>query len=78
MELTDSDATTMVRLEVAGINLAAELNVGDTVHILGIPRTSPRPFDSIQIEQETVESAKTGQSIGVKNEGPGVRCGRRI
>ncbi|MCH7844896.1 MAG: translation elongation factor-like protein [Acidobacteria bacterium] len=54
------------RLEVAGIELSDELEVGDTIHILGHTSDFTQTVDSIQIEQETVESAKAGDSIGVK------------
>ena len=54
------------RLEVAGIELSGELKVGDTIHILGHTSDFTQTVDSIQIEQETVESAKVGESIGVK------------
>ncbi len=53
-------------LEVAGIELSAALEVGDTIHILGHTSDFSQTVDSIQIEQETVESAKAGDSIGVK------------
>ncbi len=54
------------KLEVAGIELSAALEVGDTIHILGNTSDFSQTVDSIQIEQETVESAKAGDSIGVK------------
>lgn len=54
------------RLEVAGIELSADLEVGDTIHILGHTSNFTQTVDSIQIEQETVESARAGDSIGVK------------
>ena len=54
------------KLGVAGIELSAALEVGDTIHILGHTSDFTQTVDSIQIEQETVESAKPGDSIGVK------------
>ncbi len=54
------------RLEVAGIELSAALEVGDAIHILGHTSDFSQTVDSIQIEQETVESAKEGDSIGIK------------
>ncbi len=53
-------------LGVAGIELSGELNVGDTIHILGHTSDFIQTVDSIQIEHETVESAKAGEPIGVK------------
>ena len=53
-------------LGVAGIDLSGELKVGDTIHILGHTSDFIQTVDSIQIEHETVESAKAGEPIGVK------------
>lgn len=54
------------RLEVAGIELSSELNVGDTVHILGHTSDFTQRVASIQIEHETVDSAKAGDPIAIK------------
>jgi len=54
------------KLEVVGIELSGELKVGDTIHILGHTSDFTHTVDSIQIEHETVESAKAGEPIGVK------------
>ena len=54
------------KLGVAGIVLTNELNVGDTIHILGHTSNFTQTVDSIQIEHETVESANAGEPIGVK------------
>ena len=54
------------RLGVVGIELSSELNVDDTIHILGHTSDFTQTVDSIQIEHETVESAKAGESIGVR------------
>ncbi|MDK1010798.1 MAG: translation elongation factor-like protein [Actinomycetota bacterium] len=54
------------KLGVAGIVLSHELNVGDTIHILGHTSDFTQTVDSIQIEHETVESANAGEPIGVK------------
>ena len=51
---------------VAGIELSAELKVGDTVHVLGHTSDFTQQVDSIQIENESVETAGAGDSIGVK------------
>jgi translation elongation factor EF-Tu-like GTPase len=53
-------------LGVAGIELSSELKAGDTIRILGHTSDFTQTVDSIQIEHETVESAKAGESIGVK------------
>ncbi len=54
------------KLEVAGIELSSELNVGDTIHILGHTSDFTQTVGSIQIEHEAVESAKAGDPVAVK------------
>jgi putative protease len=54
------------KLEVAGIELSGELKLGDTVHILGHTSDFTQTVNSIQIEHETVESAKAGDPIAIK------------
>ncbi len=54
------------RLGVAVIELSAELKIGDTIRILGRTSDFTQTVDSIQIEHETVETAKAGDPIGVK------------
>ena len=54
------------KLGVAGIELSSELKVGDTIHILGHTSDFTQTVDSIEIENQTVESAKAGDPIGVK------------
>ena len=54
------------QLGVAGIELSSQLKVGDTIHVLGHTSDFTQTVDSIQIEHETVESAKAGDPIGVK------------
>ena len=53
-------------LGVVGIELLSELKVGDTIRILGHTSDFTQTVDSIQIEHETVESAKAGDPVGVK------------
>ncbi len=52
--------------EVAGIELTAELKVGDTIHVLGHTSDFTQRIDSIQVEHESVDTATAGDSIGVK------------
>jgi putative protease len=54
------------KLEVAGIELSSELEVGDTVHILGHTSDFTQAVESIQIEHQTVDSAKAGDPIAIK------------
>jgi len=53
-------------LGVAGIELSSELKVGDTIRILGHTSDFTQTVGSIQIEHETVESAKAGDPVAVK------------
>lgn len=43
-----------------------ELRVGDTIHILAHTSDFTPTIDSIQIEHETVDSAKADASVGVR------------
>jgi translation elongation factor EF-1alpha len=54
------------RVGVAGIDLEATIRVGDTIHIKGHTTDLELPVESIQIEHEQVEEAKTGDAIGIK------------
>jgi putative protease len=54
------------KLEVAGIELSSKLEVGDTVHILGHTSDFTQTVTSIQIEHQTVDSAKAGDPIAIK------------
>jgi len=51
---------------VAGIELTAALKVGDKIHLKGHTTDLEMTVDSMQINNEQVEEAKTGDSIGVK------------
>ena len=54
------------------INVAAleitdgELSVGDTIHIKGHTSDFTTTVESMQVEHESVEKAKKGDSIGIK------------
>jgi putative protease len=54
------------RVGVAGIELTDELHVGDSVHIKGHTTDLTQTIDSMQIDNESVEEAGAGASIGVK------------
>ena len=57
------------KISVAGINITnGELKAGDVIHIKGHTSDFTQKVDSIQIENDTVEKAKVGDSIGIKVE----------
>jgi selenocysteine-specific translation elongation factor len=51
---------------VAGIELTATLKVGEKIHIKGHTTDLELTVDSMQINNESVEKAKAGDSIGIK------------
>ena len=54
-------------IQVAGIDVTeGELRVGDKIHIKGHTSDFTQNVDSIEIEHESVEVAKPGDSIGIK------------
>ncbi|MCH7612992.1 MAG: translation elongation factor-like protein [Candidatus Marinimicrobia bacterium] len=55
------------QISIAAIEMTAgKLSIGDTIHIKGYTTDLTVEVDSMQIEHEVVESAKKGDSIGVK------------
>ncbi len=57
------------KVGVAGIEITnGELRKGDTIRITGHTTDLTLVIESIQIEHEQVEKAKTGDSIGIKVE----------
>ena len=54
------------KISVGIIQLNAPLKAGDTIHIIGAHDDFNQTIDSIQIEHETVESAKKGDLVGIK------------
>ena len=52
---------------VAAIELTdGALHVGDTIHIQGATTDFSQELESMQIERESVEGARQGQSVGIK------------
>ena len=51
---------------VAGIELTAGLRVGDKIHIKGHTTDLEMTVESMEINNEPVEEAQPGDSIGVK------------
>jgi len=56
------DHINVAALEITG----GELSVGDTIHIKGHTSDFTTTVDSMQIEHDSVEKAKKGDSIGIK------------
>ena len=54
------------RLGVAVLELCDELQVGDTVHILGHTTNFSQPVQSLEIEHEKVEGVKAGAEVALK------------
>ncbi len=51
---------------VAGIELTAELKLGDNIHIAGHTTDLELTVDSMQINNVDVTEAKAGDSVGIK------------
>ena len=51
---------------VAGIELTAELKLGDKIHIAGHTTDLELTVDSMQINNVDVTEAKAGDSVGIK------------
>jgi GTPase len=54
------------KISVAVIELTAPLAVGDTIVLKGPTTDFEQVVESMQIEHQNVQSAKAGQSIGLK------------
>jgi putative protease len=55
------------KLGVAGVKVnSGELNVGDTIHILGHTSDFTQTVESIHVGNDTVDSARAGDEIGIK------------
>ncbi len=51
---------------VAGIDLTAQVSLGDRLHIKGHTTDLELTVDSMQIDNAAVSEAKAGSSVGVK------------
>ncbi len=54
------------KIGVAVVELVGELSVGDRISIEGASTSIQQTIDSMQIEHASVETAKAGDSIGLK------------
>lgn len=53
------------KISVAVIELSAELKVGDKIHVKGHTSDFEQSIDSMQLDKESIESAKSGE-IAIK------------
>jgi selenocysteine-specific translation elongation factor len=51
---------------VAGVDLSAQLHIGDRIHILGHTSDTEMNVDSIQIDHKDTAQAKAGDSVGIR------------
>ena len=54
------------KISVGIVQLNAPLKTGDTLHVKGAHDDFTQVIDSMQIEHETVASAKKGDLVGIK------------
>ncbi len=54
------------KIDVAVIELSDDIKVGDKIKIEGATTSFEQVIESMEIENEKVESATVGQSIGLK------------
>jgi len=58
------------KIEVAAVELSDTLKAGDKIHIKGSSTDFEQTAGSMQIEHETVETAESGQIVGLKVDEP--------
>lgn len=54
------------KIGVAVVELTAELKAGDTISIEGATTNFQQKVESMQVEHKNLETAKSGDSIGMK------------
>ncbi len=54
------------KINVAGVQLSAPLQVGDTIHIRGHTTDLTQTVDSIQIDKNAVPRAEAGTLVGIR------------
>lgn len=54
------------KISVAAISLSAQLKAGDTIHVVGHTTDFTQKVDSMQIENQSVDTANAGDDIGIK------------
>ena len=56
-------------IEVAAIKLSSEIKIGDKIKIKGATTNFEQNVETIQIHNKPVNSAKTGEEVGIKVQG---------
>jgi len=56
------------KISVAVVRLDAGLNAGDTVHVKGKTADFEQRVESMQVNHESVNSAKSGDEVAIKTE----------
>jgi putative protease len=54
------------KIGVAVVELVASLSVGDVISVKGATTDFEQTVESMQIEHENIQTAKAGESIGLK------------
>lgn len=62
---------------VAGVELTGTLKVGDTIHIKGATTDMQLVVESMQLNNQNITEAQSGQSVGIKVTGR-VRRGDKV
>lgn len=66
-EMVGNIASYFKKIDVAAIDITqGGLKAGDTIHIQGHTTNFTQKVDSMQIEHQSVQEAKPGDSIGIK------------
>lgn len=59
-------STYFAHVNVAAIKLSDALRVGDKIHVKGTTTDFEHVLDSIQIDKESVQTARAGDHVGIK------------
>jgi translation elongation factor EF-1alpha len=54
------------KVGVAAFKVESDFSVGDTIHVKGHTTDVTQMVDSIQVDHKPVQSAKKGESVGIK------------
>jgi len=55
------------KVEAAAVQITeGEIKIGDTLHFKGATTDFEQNIDSMQIDRDSIQSATTGQAVGIK------------